>query len=369
VLDAADARLRAVLRDPQLAPGSDPIDHYGFSRDFDDLGRERGESSYIAVVHADGNHMGRRFAARVDATYLDNRAWITAVRDFAEQVQQASEQALFSTTRALMAALKRTHLRRFAEQLPLDTQQRPILPFRPLVFGGDDVTFVCDGRLGLALATTYADAFEAATADRALGRCTVGVGVAIVKAHYPFARAYALSAALCRSAKEAFPAEDGTAYSAIDWHIALSGIPVAISGDDDARLALRSLHQHYYTVDQLGPLTMRPLLLGDEATNWRTWAAFTALIHDFTVSEQWRERRNKVLGLREALRSGPEAVRRFRVAYSLDRLDLPEIKNAPGDYQAEGWTSALPERRCAYFDALEAIDLYLPLDVPTTGAV
>jgi hypothetical protein len=28
-----------------------------------------------------------------------------------------------------------------------------LLPFRPIVFGGDDVTFICDGRLGLSLAT------------------------------------------------------------------------------------------------------------------------------------------------------------------------------------------------------------------------
>src|SRR5260370_22422013 len=29
------------------------------------------------------------------------------------------------------------------------------IPFRPIVFGGDDVTFVCDCRLGLSLATAY----------------------------------------------------------------------------------------------------------------------------------------------------------------------------------------------------------------------
>ena len=65
---------------------------------------------------------------------------------------------------------------------------------RALVFGGDDVTFVCDGRLGLSLATLYAREFAAETAKRPeCGPLTARAGIAIVKTHYPFARAYALA--------------------------------------------------------------------------------------------------------------------------------------------------------------------------------
>jgi hypothetical protein len=35
--------------------------------------------------------------------------------------------------------------------LKLSNEGKICLPFRPLVYGGDDVTFVCDGRLGLVL--------------------------------------------------------------------------------------------------------------------------------------------------------------------------------------------------------------------------
>ena len=75
------------------------------------------------------------------------------------------------------------------------------LPFRPLVYGGDDVTFVCDGRLGLELAAIYLQAFEK---EKDFTACA---GICVVKTHYPFARAYQLSEELCRKAKKFIPEE------------------------------------------------------------------------------------------------------------------------------------------------------------------
>jgi hypothetical protein len=91
-----------------------------------------------------------------------------------------------------------------------------------LVYGGDDVTFVCDGRLGLALAALYLEKFEQHTAsdDEQFFACA---GVSIAKAHYPFARSYSLSNELCKSAKQLVRSNDQSA-SAIDWHLAASGL-------------------------------------------------------------------------------------------------------------------------------------------------
>ena len=61
--------------------------------------------------------------------------------------------------------------------------------------------------------------------------------------------------------------------------------------------------------------------------------------------------------LRNALREGPGAVERFRVAYSLKKL--PELAPNIAKMQETGWDG---QNRCGYFDAVEALDLYLPLD-------
>jgi hypothetical protein len=58
------------------------------------------------------------------------------------------------------------------------------------------------GRLGLTLAALYLKAFEAEKENIPDGKdLTACAGIAIVKTHYPFARAYQLSEALCSNAK------------------------------------------------------------------------------------------------------------------------------------------------------------------------
>ena len=41
-----------------------------------------------------------------------------------------------------------------------------VLVQKPFVIAGDDVTFVCDGRLGISLATRYVEKFEEYTKNK-----------------------------------------------------------------------------------------------------------------------------------------------------------------------------------------------------------
>ena len=72
-----------------------------------------------------------------------------------------------------------------------------ILPIRPLLHGGDDVTFVCEGRLGIYLAEAFLKYF---TSDPAIMDAACA-GVAIVKTKFPFYKAYTLADQLCAEAK------------------------------------------------------------------------------------------------------------------------------------------------------------------------
>lgn len=56
------------------------------------------------------------------------------------------------------------------------------LPIRPIILGGDDITFVCPGRVGLQYAARLMDLLSEDPADR----FTCCAGVAIVPAKYPF---------------------------------------------------------------------------------------------------------------------------------------------------------------------------------------
>ncbi len=319
-------------------------DGWDIPLDFDDFGRSRGEISYLAVVHIDGNSMGKRFQAF--AKGKSDRDYITAMRDLSQSVEQAGKAVLQQLTQDLIA-----NWENLKEKLNLTTQK---LPFRPLVYGGDDITFVCDGRLGLTLAARALQLFETQPIadDKPLTACA---GVCIVKAHYPFARAYELSEALCRSAKKVAKHERNgddrsEPVSAIDWHIAASGL----LGD------LAEIREREYRSQDNGHLEMRPLLLDADSSDWQNWANFETIIKAFTEGD-WKEQRNKVMALREVLRRGSEATKEFLTAYQLETLPvMPGSDNRlKSPLAKQGWLDGT----CGYFDAIEAMDFYIPLEV------
>jgi hypothetical protein len=351
VWEAASQRLGDLL--PQFGEAGLEIPY-----DLDNMGREEGEISYIAVVHADGNGMGQRIEKLRQDVGGDNRQYIQAMRDFSRAVETGSHQALDDVSTLLLrhwkpaqGAIVGQARDRWGEFAPVgqvnlgQKKRRRYVPFRPIVFGGDDLTFVTDGRLGLGLAAAYLAAFEKAmnaqdnqyTQD--LQACA---GVAVVKAHYPFSHAYDLAEDLCRNAKNAWERQ----HSALDWHFAASGLFGRLS----------DIRQRHYTVPA-GSLELRPLPLQEPPGHWRSWAGFGRVAAEFVIGPDWRGKRNKVIALREALRGGPEAVVQFRRAYGLEKL--PPWAGGIGRLQDTGWDGA---GRCGYFDAVEALDFFLPLE-------
>lgn len=366
-----------------------PPDGFSYPRDFDDLGREKGEESHIAIVHADGNGMGKKFLA-LNLAYADNpndTEYKQAIRSLSDKVQEASIAALKGTLDALVKQLRwdetgKGYVIRHANRggtgdllakIALKDGKKDhegyFLPFRALVFGGDDVTFVCDGRLGISLAIEYLKQFEVHT-EAILGeKLTACAGIAIVKTHYPFARAYDLADGLCGQAKK-YRAQKGLAGSCLDWHFALTGL-----AGDISEIRRREYTTYQYpeklkantTPPYKGEhLILRPLTLNVNPQEshrsfnviYKGVAAFQDLDLDTEKEPVWSTRRNKVKALRDALREGPTAVQRFMTMYGLDKL--PEIDDQKNNnFQSTGWWS----NDCGYFDAIEMVDWYIPLGV------
>lgn len=358
VLARIDADVLAGSRQRFAAMLPDAIrDRYALPERFDDLGRSEGVQSYLAVIHADGNGIGRRFA-QLHVQEHPNRAHINALRDLSQKVDRAGTLALGRTVTIMTQAFASSERRDPDDPLVLflaglaeeRKTGKPYLPFRPIVYGGDDVTFVCDGRLGLALAAEYLRQFHTATGEVALpgGPAHACAGVAIVKTHYPFARAYDLAEELCQGAKADLRAagRDGE-ESAIDWHFALSGLLTDLD----------TIRVREYTSDHHQPLVARPLTRFGSGTrrSWGTWPAFEQLVTTLQMDPEWRERRNKVKELREVLRRGPDAVKRYREAFR-----LPELPVTPGMAAALA-TSGWDGDACGYFDAIETLDFFVTL--------
>ena len=325
--------------------------------------RSRDELSMIGVVHVDGNAVGQRISAWLEGCQragLGDGEVVEQYRQWSAALDRAGEAALRAVVERVAGAVVldeqgtpevRGAEPRLAVKLPTDGPRGPyLLPVRPVLLGGDDLTFLTDGRLALDLAETALAAFEQVQVPH-LGPGTLHAcaGVALTGSRAPILRAYELAERLCSAAKQhaRTKAPPGD-VSALDWHVG-----PARPGESPERLRQRQYQWGSWK------LTGRPYLLGTaaepEQRTWR-WLARELLGKSASSSLRgpvWSEHRSKAKQLARLAREGPQAVREALAAWQVvdEDLDLP---SGIEDGFAGGWTPLL--------DAVELIDLHLPLD-------
>ena len=297
-----------------------------FAIELEKLGGGEGQS-YMAVVHADGNGMGDLLKNAVkDAKDAE---FIHFIRRFSASVSQLSKNAFEKTLQYYQGLL----------QLPLKglKEHENVFPLRPIVYGGDDLTFACDGRVGLHLTQYYLqkfteDSIKIGHEDKHIDACA---GVAIVHTKFPIVQAYHFADDLCRLAKS-HRREEGSGGSWLDFQIIQAGATGSIN-------TLRSAQYRSLTGQQLH---QRPYQVSS------TWDEFVEILRGFQ-SKQWPRSRAK--SLMQALTKGPSETQRFIEAAKWRGISLP-----PSDEDQSGWSGG-DEEDCTtpYFDPLEALDFYL----------
>ena len=195
-------------------------------------------NGYIALIHADGNGIGKRYNDWVHkapaGAGLDREAWGEA---FFHSMRVAVRRALVTALETTFPKLKQG-------------EARP-RKYEVLMLGGDDLLLVCGADQGLAFANNYALALEnyLLADDKPL---RIALGVAIAQESYPLHRLHALAENLAASAKRLFrsyPAPTGEGEtgdgrpSVIDWQV------VTQSWFDDVAQARRDSDRLRYTVD------------------------------------------------------------------------------------------------------------------------
>ncbi|MFD8900218.1 Cas10/Cmr2 second palm domain-containing protein [Streptomyces ardesiacus] len=265
------------------------------------------KAEWVGVVYADGNGLGDVFG-RLDACVTDpgNRCYADTLRSFSAAVQDAARAAFAEAVDGLRE-----------QGAGLGQGAEGPVPVLPLILGGDDLVAVCEGSWALPFTAAYLQAFEQHTAGSpqiagALARRGKGpglsacAGVAIVKAHFPFAVAHTLAYDLM--AKEAKQVKDrvpGVPCSALSFHVLYDS-----SGADLARIRLRQ------TV--AGPekvcLTAQPYVVSDLGSEpaWvegRRWSDLLRRVGAVAARGEEGERRlpvSQLHALREALFQGRE---------------------------------------------------------------
>ena len=162
------------------------------------------EGGYLAVIHADGNEVGKL---------------VQAVADHRDEFHHwSATERLYHRNRVLMRrAFVDAVVSRDAE---LAKTNQPTMPLRPLMLGGDDLLLVCRARDAMPIVIDLARRLEELQENADLP-LTLAFGVAVARASLPFHRLHALAEDLASSAKRLYRGRNSGdspwKRSVIDW--------------------------------------------------------------------------------------------------------------------------------------------------------
>jgi hypothetical protein len=236
VLNARDLGRRQATRfRDMLLPG----DGFDFPAQMDDLGRSVGSRSLVGVVHLDLDGLGSRLAAWLkslpaNANLDDIRIAETQIDEFvtglARHIVQTVGEAVDHSGPALTGRPDRLEFALPYVDKPGPKQGTIMLPVRPVLAGGDDLTVLCDGRLAWSVVAAAFDYLTTTNnppkALHALGPMwteplTACAGVAVVSSGYPLSAAQQMANGLCgRAKREARSQVDrgGGRECHVSWH-------------------------------------------------------------------------------------------------------------------------------------------------------
>ncbi|MCC6135177.1 MAG: hypothetical protein IT491_07350 [Gammaproteobacteria bacterium] len=169
---------------------------------------------YLALIHADGNDIGKRYKK-----HCDRKPEVCNDPDVAKE---AHGEAFFHSMRvavrcALVDALTQTFKRPTGESE--EAKKEHFRPYEVLMLGGDDLLLACRADRALDFAYRYAE--ELKRYPLADGQhLDVAIGVAIAQKSYPLHRLQELADGLAASAKRLYRSlDDPDKTSVIDWQV------------------------------------------------------------------------------------------------------------------------------------------------------
>ena len=289
-----------------------------------DVNRIAGEDHFLAVVHLDGNSMGKRVQKIYDKY---GKSWDSCrekLQLFSEEIDKHFAESFDEMIQDLVSWLEE-------KKWPNRT-----IPVRKLIGAGDDVCFITRGIFGLECAASFLDHLRQKVNLADGQHYSACAGVVMIHTTAPFRQAYDLSESLCKNAK-IFVEENGGDFDALDYHIEFGQIKNALSEIQDNLQA-----------EDGSVMSLRPLALSDRVQMERRYDYFTFLLRNLQEKADALPH-SKLKALRTAFQQGEiEAELAMRMSETKSKLTMDGSIKVYFD-DAEG-------RRCAYYDPIEMMD-------------
>ena len=213
-----------------------PIDRDVFALNLEDM---TGNNNWLAIIHADGNGLGEVVSAIGNTPSM--------LESFSKGLDKATAEA--------------SHLafKEMQDLYGLSYDSNSVIPFRPVVLGGDDLTMICRADLALPFTQFFIRHFEEKTKElmnllKEKGNIphdclTACAGIAYIKSSFPFYYGYHLAETLCdRAKRDAKRDNQAPAPSCIMFHKVQSSF--VESFDEIAKKELQPYEGHSF---EFGP--------------------------------------------------------------------------------------------------------------------
>lgn len=342
---------------------------------FEDLGGSKGDKNFIAVVHIDGNAMGKRTQKLSEKKFL-GKSW-DEIRKMQSDFSKAIDEDFCGAYKDMCDEISKWIGRggEGVEELSLGYDDRgiPYFPVRRVISAGDDICFVTEGRIGLECARIFIEKLSGRKNTIDQEGYAACAGVVLVHQKFPFYRAYELSEMLCSNAKKFivtnFGEEASASVSAIDWHIEM-GEP----GE-----TLKDIRKQYTALDgshmEMRPYIIKPGQYEDQVQEERKYESFRRAICDIKGSDAAAV--GKYKNLREYIKRGRQEAENYLTNNLMDDPAFTRrrpLKKEKADEYIEGrykYDSGIyceigkeesKEVRSILFDPIEMMNTFIPID-------
>jgi hypothetical protein len=170
-----------------------------FTRNFDEMGTEKGVESLLAVIYIDGNEMGERVKSLIPETLsLDDG--VNQMRRFTKEINDVFVKAPLD--KIIDAESKLANMVK-------EKSRSAVIALRQIVSAGDEITLVCNARRALDIVKLYFKSLRETNAGYREGSkpgeqhldYSACAGIVLFHSHAPFTTAYEMAEKCCENGK------------------------------------------------------------------------------------------------------------------------------------------------------------------------
>lgn len=329
-----------------------------YVKNIDDI-VDKNVDSYIGLVHIDGNNMGKKIKDAIESK-VDYEEAIKIIRNISKEIDEIYGNVFEETVYLYVKYTENINSKDKNSSSKKGEDNKFILPIRPIVLNGDDITFICKGNLAIDTVVRFLKMIDnsriSSIYDDKISACA---GIALVRSHFPFYRAYEIAEQCCSNAKKKaklIAAEEGQDVGSwFDFHIVYN---------NEINTSLANIRKARYNAHYMG-----------EAKNYDDLEEYNLLYRPWCVSENYygKYKWNQSIKLYENLEkqkwtsSNLEELKQNYILGGKEIKDfLGKMKSREKTLDEDILNSDTPgfdeDRMTPYIDLIEIMSLYENLD-------